>query len=70
MNDFGRGFYDELQKIAAALGTPTIPKPKGMDQSSRGAAAGGTKGFATAMRSPLSLSTAMKPPKQEFFKGI
>ena len=74
MNDFERGFYDELQKIAA-LGLPSMKGmasslSKGIGKGIGAAAGGATKGFASAMRSPLSLITAMKPPKQEFFKGI
>jgi len=61
---------DQKEKTSAAM--PGIPKAKGMEQLSKGLGAGGgaTKGFASAMRSPLSLVTAMKPPKQEFFKGV
>jgi hypothetical protein len=57
-------------KIAAAMGMGSIPKPKGLEQLSGSTASAGTKGFASALRSPLSLVTAMKPPKQEFFKGM
>jgi hypothetical protein len=74
MNDFERGFRDELQKIAVAANTmsagTTVPQPKGLNELSKGTSASGTKGFASAMRAPLSLVTALRPPKQEFYKGI
>lgn len=71
MTEFERGFRDELQKIAAAMGTSTMPKTKGLEQLQKGtAAAGAAKPLATAMRSPLSLITAMKPPKQTFYTGV
>ena len=69
MTEFERGFFEEVQKIAAAMGTPTMPKTKGLEQLQKGTAAAGAKPLATAMRSPLSLITAMKPPKQTFYTG-
>jgi len=72
MNDFERGFQEELAKIAdgstSAMGS-TIPKPKTMDSLMGQPSTTGYKGLATAMRSPLSLATAMKPPKQTFYTG-
>jgi hypothetical protein len=69
MTDFEQGFRDELAKLAAMGATP-LGKPKG-EQPMKGMApgAGKTKPLATAMRAPLSLVTAMKPPEQTFYKG-
>jgi hypothetical protein len=67
---YKRKKLQEKNKSAAAAMTPTMPKVKGLEQLSKGTAAAGTKGFATAMRAPLSLVTALKPPKQTFYKGI
>lgn len=73
MNDFEKGFLEELEKIAvgstSAMGGTSIPKPKTMDSLMGQPGATGYKGLATAMRAPLSLVTAMKPPKQTFFTG-
>lgn len=67
MTPFEQGFFDELQKLAAvsAFGGKQekgigIEPPKPV---------AGIKPLATAMRSPLSMGTTMKPPKQEFYKG-
>ena len=46
-----------------------IPKPKTMDSLMDQQGVQGYKGVATAMRSPLSQITAIKPPKQTFYKG-
>lgn len=67
MNDFERGFTEELQKIAAGS-TFGGKQEKGIGIEPPKPVAG-IKPLATAMRSPLSMGTTMKPPKQEFYKG-
>jgi hypothetical protein len=73
MNDFERGFLEELEKISAAENTmpsgSTIPKPKTMASLTGQSGVTGYKGIATAIRSPLSLSTPIKPPTQTFYTG-
>lgn len=72
MTDFERGFTEELEKISAgatsAMGS-TIPKPKTMESLMGQSGVKGYKGLASAIRSPLSLTTVTKPPKQTFFTG-
>lgn len=71
MNEFERGFTEELEKLAAkaqTMGT-TIPKPKTMESLMKPPSTTGYKGLATSMRSPLSQITALKPPKQTFYTG-
>jgi len=71
MTPFEQGFRDELQKIAASMSAKSFTNPaKKLDTMISGGASGKGKAFATAIRSPLSLITAMKPPKQTFYKGI
>jgi len=66
MSDFEQGFQEELAKIGATL-TPKM-KPMSLKGGVVDSGIDGTK--ATAMRSPLSMVTAMKPPKQtQFFDG-
>jgi hypothetical protein len=67
MTDFERGFNEELAKIAA-VSTFGGKEQKGLGVEQPKPAAG-VKPLATAMRAPLSMITAMKPPKQEFYKG-
>lgn len=70
MTEFEKGFVDELEKISASVGLSSIKPPKvDIGSMAKGVSGGISKPLATAMRSPLSLITAMKPPKQTFYTG-
>lgn len=69
MSEFEQGFRDELAKLAVSAAAMKKPTGEGDQKTMMAPGAGKTKPLATAMRSPLSLVTAMKPPAQTFYKG-
>jgi hypothetical protein len=71
MNDFERGFLEELEKIA--YGAPSAPAPPGLGKQKselmQVKPVATQKSIATAIRNPLSLVTNIKPPEQTFYSG-